>query len=207
MTRDRETEVAAAFAREVADHELTILHDDGVYRHIQLGRPGSGIDRIDIVTWPMHLAVGGDRGTYVFRRVVDMFEFFRGQPGINPHYWTEKLVSDGYCVAEYSRDLFEHKVRKHVAGEIRNGDAPRGLSRAVLDEVLSKSGWGYYDIDSEECAREALAQFEFGPGPWRFPSDARWDWQLHDWSYHYLWQCHAIVWGVARYDDALASSS
>jgi len=30
------------FARDVAEHQLTILHDDGLYRHLRCARPGSG---------------------------------------------------------------------------------------------------------------------------------------------------------------------
>lgn len=33
-----------------------------------------------------------------------------------------------------------------------------------------------------------------------FDFDETYEWNIHGLDYHYLWQCHAIVWGIARYD-------
>ncbi len=83
------------FERETIDHELTILHDDGLYRHVRCARPGSGIHRFELITWPGHLTISGDVDTALtFRRADDMFQFFRGAGDINPGYWAEKIVGD-----------------------------------------------------------------------------------------------------------------
>ncbi len=75
-----EQRVAKVFALNTADHELTTLHDDGIYRHILMSKPGTGLYRYELITWPGHLAISGDLDSYVFARVDDMFTFFRGQP-------------------------------------------------------------------------------------------------------------------------------
>lgn len=72
-------------ARVVADletHEMHVLHDDGLYRHIRFKRPGTLMYHFDLITWPGVLAVNGDMGSYMFSRVTDMFTFFTGSlPG------------------------------------------------------------------------------------------------------------------------------
>src|SRR5690348_12248442 len=88
--RSVEDQVAAQFADNTAEHELTILHGDGLYRHIRMQKPGTGMYHYDLVTWPGYLAISGDLDSYVFSRVRDMFTFFRGR-GINPSYWAEKV--------------------------------------------------------------------------------------------------------------------
>lgn len=80
------------------NHELTIEHDDGVFRSLFCGQPSTSNYHFRIVTWPGHLAISGDIGTFVWSRTRDMFEFFAtaddwaGMPlKINAGYWAEKL--------------------------------------------------------------------------------------------------------------------
>ncbi len=83
----------------------------------------------DVVTWPGFLAYAGDMGAFVFARLEDMFEFFRGRPVddkdklyINLGYWGEKLEAvdqvgrrdSGYRV--FSPD----KLKEHVEEQIKN---------------------------------------------------------------------------------------
>ena len=51
---------AKMFAVNTAKHQLTILHNDGLYRHVRFGRPDTSLYRYELVTWPGHLSVGGD---------------------------------------------------------------------------------------------------------------------------------------------------
>ena len=96
MTRES---TEADFLKDVAAHEMEILRDDGVYRHIRFKKPGTWCMHFDLVTWPGYLAYSGDMGCYVFSRLNDMFEFFRTdreylqrdgrQLCINLCYWSE----------------------------------------------------------------------------------------------------------------------
>jgi hypothetical protein len=87
-----EIESLERFLRETCKHEMTVLRDDGLYRHLRFQEPGSGFYWYDLITWPGRLVVCGDAGDWMFSRTSDMFLFFESQHGgINPHYWGEKL--------------------------------------------------------------------------------------------------------------------
>jgi hypothetical protein len=150
---------------------------------------------------PGVLAINGDCGGYMFSRVEDMFEFFRARSGwnggtINPQYWAEKLRGTSQ-VKDYSESKFRRLVAEHVGW---HEDEYPGLRTAVKRRVLDE------DLSFEENAREALRDFVHGKPPvWpepdrRFRFEDTWEWDLTDWSYHYLWSCHAIQWGIDQYD-------
>ena len=65
------------FLRDVAEHTMTVIREDGVSRHIRFAKPGTSCMHFDLITWPGYLCYTGDMGTYVFQRLTDMFEFFR----------------------------------------------------------------------------------------------------------------------------------
>ncbi|MFI7448168.1 hypothetical protein ACIBQX_11775 [Nonomuraea sp. NPDC049714] len=154
-------EIAERFQRETASHEMQVLHDDGLYRHLRFLKPGHSSYWFDLITAPGSLIFQGDGDSYVFRRLTDMFEFFRsgiwedGSLHINPHYWAEKLTSDRDSVMKYDQDSFERQVKEYVAEAIVDRSAPRGISQAVRD--LLENG----DITWEGGARRALEDFEY----------------------------------------------
>lgn len=98
---------AKRFADDTQHHRMTVMLDQGLYRHLRFVRPGRSEYWFTLTAYPGALVVDGDMGTWVFRRLPDMFEFFRTDSGrINPGYWAEKLTAmpeGGY--AEYSQDL------------------------------------------------------------------------------------------------------
>lgn len=196
MSTDHRTkaEKAAAerFPRGTARHKMIVLHDDGLYRHLRFLNPQYGqLTSFDLITWPDHLAISGDvSDAYVFTRLRDMFQFFRGHE-VNPGYWSEKLQGDSRRVQVYDRDSFERQVKAHVVEAIREGDAPRGIGAEVTREIFE---WG--EIDDESSARKELENFRFQE--WTFGDT--WEWNFSDWDHGFLRACHSIVWGIARYD-------
>lgn len=76
------------FERDVAEHQMQVLRDDRLYRHLLFKKPGTGCYHFNIVTYPGTLVYTGDMGSFVFQRLEDMFEFFRSDAdrgdGINP---------------------------------------------------------------------------------------------------------------------------
>jgi hypothetical protein len=184
-----EAHTAARFHRDTADHQLTVLHDDDLYRHIRLKNPKSSAYWYDLITWPGHLAVVGDCGSFTFARVPDMFDFHRGrQP--NPHYWAQKELS-GAPKREYSEDAFRQIVTERTAEAIRWSDAPRGIGKAVRAKILQSD-----ELYHEASARELLEAFEYKG----FTFEDTWEWSFSDWDWQYLWCCHAIVAGISAYD-------
>lgn len=209
MSAQLQAHAAEMFAVDCGTHALTIAHDQGLYRHLRFRRPDTGLYWFDLITWPGHLAFVGDMGSYVFARIDDMLGFFLSGRGINPSYWAEKLQGDPGgpgSVLGYS----EHLFRAHVTDAFREHADRHGwvltdiadLWARIEDDVLA---WGY----DENSARDALRDFtwkpedsfddELLPDPFSFGLDAAWDWQLRDYSYRFLYCCHAIRWGAEQY--------
>jgi hypothetical protein len=200
--RDQIAEAGTRFAQEVADHQMTVKHDDGLYRHLRFNRPGSWSYGFDLITWPGHLAIAGDMGDYVFARVEDMFDFFTG--AINPHYWSEKLTNkdERKGTEVYDRDLFKPRVMEWYEERRQEGltvAEEEALLDALREQVFERAWDGPH---SREEAVRLLMEFShdgttiYEPYDWSFE---RWDWQ-------FLWCCHAIVWGIARYREEAAAS-
>lgn len=197
--------VAERFAADTATHELTVVHDDDLYRHLRFKRPNTGMYWFDLVTWPGHLAFVGDGDGFVFARIPDMFQFFRGPVAgyMNPQYWSEKLVAPAgqRGVQKYS----EEQMREYLADVIKDHDEEYpGLGEAIQDKLLDESEC---DLTYEDSARQALRDFNFkaADGP-LFEFDV-WEMDFSDWDWWFLWACHGIAWGIARYDEARAASN
>lgn len=186
-----------SFLKDVTGHKLNVIRSEGVYRHIQFRKPGTGIMGFELITWPGYLCYSGDMGTYVFQRLNDMFQFFRTdrqRPGvgqklnINPSYWAEKVqAEDRDRVTLYSSEIFQNAIEEHL-NEIEASDA---LREAVEEDILSCD-------ENERDARDAVSQFKFD-GKEFYPDF--WECDLQDYTYRYLWCCYAIAWGVKKYDE------
>ena len=198
MKSDRIKFAESAFLKDIAQHQLTIARDDGLYRHLQFRRPGTYCYAFDLVTWPGYLAYSGDMGCYVFSRPEDMFEFFRdtvkiGKPGdklyINPGYRGEKVqAADRSCpVEEYSADKFQAMI----AEDLDEREASAELRRAVKREVMTFADDGHHE------AIRAAMEFEFNG---RRPFNDFWEVSVKDYSHRFLWCCYAIAWAVRMYD-------
>lgn len=117
---ERVARALSHFQKETAEHVLTVLKDDGVYRHLRVGRLGTGMWSWRVVTWPGYLAIVGDVADgYMFSRVTDMLDFFRtgSRDGrdIDFSYWAEKVQG---CtredLREFSEDAFLEAVHKDL---------------------------------------------------------------------------------------------
>lgn len=246
------TAAAERFQHDTATHKMTVLRDDGLYRHLRFRRvvpsPKTGKPEFtsmywfDLITWPGCLTVNGDCGTFTFTRTDDMFEFFRrngNDHGINPGYWAEKAqaVNRDGGLSRYSQERFRQHVVDYVTEAIRDGYAPRGIGRAVREEIFGE--YAKWNTELEDDARRALEDFAFGD-TWTVECKCReraeglaegdafrwerqghigadhrvdikrvegfrfydtWEWDLSDYDWQYLWCCHAIVWGIAQYNQ------
>jgi hypothetical protein len=188
-------EIKARFERDTAGHQMTVLHDDGLYRHLRFtSNPrGYGEYWFDLITWPGRLAICGDVGDdYVFNRLPDMFQFFRAdrRDGVNPHYWAEKLGGGRRSVKEYSEELLRQRVVEQFVNDARWGGVPAGTGKQLRMWVLNE------DLSDERTARNIVE--DFACRGYEFKDV--WEWNFHDYEPEFLWCCHAIVWGIARYD-------
>lgn len=191
--------IAIRFARETANHRMTVLHDEGLYRHVRFKHPDTGFYWFDLITWPGRLSFAGDMDGYTFARTKDMFEFFRtsSRYGINPGYWSEKVDGGRDRTKRYSEDKFRELVAEHIADH--EEEFP-GLTAAVQSEILDNDY--AVDLDYEDAARDALDTFRFKSDDGEFRFTDTWEWDLRDYDWTFLWACRAIVWGIEQYDAA-----
>jgi len=179
------------FTKDTAEHEMTVKRDDGLYRHLLFKRPDRSTYWFELVTWPGCLAIRGDMDGFVFSRIEDMFEFFRGDR-INPGYWSEKIISEGTRrgTMAYSEADFRQSVSDWAA---QLAEEYPGIVEAVEEEIFGEDIW------HEQGAMQAVAEFEYKGARY----DA-YDESFDDYTYQFLWCCHAIQWGIAQYDKARA---
>jgi hypothetical protein len=177
-----------AFLKDVAQHAMKVIRDDGLYRHIVFAKPGSYCMHFEVVTWPGYLCYVGDMGSFTFARIEDMFAFFRGN-GINPDYWSEKLQAtdrDGH--KEWSADKFRSVIQYYL--DERGEPASERVRTAVKEQVLSR-----LDDGEHEAYRAAHYFHEDG-----FTFDDLWDHNFKEFTYRFIWCCYALVWGIQQYD-------
>jgi len=200
--------IAVRFINETAQHEMTILHDDGLYRHLRFANPKASAYWYDLITVPGGLIFRGDGESFVFARLKDMFEFFRSNPDrktmrISPDYWAEKLTSDRNSVKTYSRERFDQLVAERLE---EAEPAFPGVTEEWKFETADSSD---YDLDYEDSAREALRDFEYRAdgSDAAFQFTDTWEWDFRDFDWWFLWACHGIVAGIAKYDAAKAEAA
>ena len=187
----------ADFLKDVRDHVLRVDYDSGPNRRITLKRPGSGTYAFTIATFPGTLIYTGDMGTYVFQRSSDMFRFFRTQATtIDPDYWSTKVVAEDkdHGVTEFSDERFKEVIEERVTEYLASNDDvdEQSLRDAVKDQITD---WTY---DSEHHARTEVDAFDHPEAGYIF-SDF-WESRLTEFTFHFIWACHAIPWAILKYD-------
>lgn len=200
--RDRETDVRERFLVETAEHELTVIHEDGVYRHLRIQKPRTWSYGYDLVTWPGFLAVTGDTGDFLFARTRDMFEWFRSdRGGINPSYWAQKLQAprgtDG--VRQYAPDLLRKSVAEWLdyACEDLEAAEAEALRAALSEQVLD------HEFEDLSVVYSSLTGFQHDG----FTIDEPWEWEPYEFRHDFLWCCWAIVAGIEKYDALSATAT
>lgn len=153
----------------------------------------------DLITWPGYLCYTGDMGTYVFKRLADMFEFFRTEGlRINPGYWGEKLQAidrcDGY--RQWSKHKFEQRIRDDFDEWLEDSELSSEQKQRLPSNsrVMLSALWA-----SKETAYLAARDFEFNGNS---PFQDWWEVDTDDYSFRFLWCCYALAWGVQKYDEA-----
>lgn len=193
-----QTDVQKRFKSDIKDHKCTVLKVSGVDRHIRFRKPGTIVRGFDLITWPGHLCISGDCGTYVFYRIYDMFEFFFDGASrynqINPRYWHEKLLSQDKHggVKEFSVDKFNKAVHRCFVDSVKYKD---------YTPIQVREWWAYirnhiFDPGNEYDAYQSVYNYS-GSGCF-FDNFFEYDCTEYTWSY--LWCLCAIVWGIEQYE-------
>jgi hypothetical protein len=217
------------FLKDVANHEMSVVRDDGVHRHLRFASPKCGSYWFDIITYTGSLVIDGDCGTYVFRRTRDMFEFFRtdreymerkgAKLAINPGYWAEKVQAHpGKGLKEFDEEKFDRAVMEYLRNWIRghrdrtDKDERRDLWEAVVNEVINADGadrkqMAAYDFhhtirDDNRLSKRLGWDCKRQPDPLAFVFQDFWEVNVERWTHGFIWNCYAIAWAVKVYDEA-----
>lgn len=208
---DNRKNAKKSFERDVANHEMQVLRDDGVYRHLLFKKPGTNCCHFNVVTYPGTLVYTGDMGDFVFQRLDDMFEFFRTDAGrgdgINPGYWAEKLVAiDRGGLKEFVEEKFNRTVMEYLINWIR--EHRHKISKEDRRELWEDVVNNVVDADSDnEGMRKQIAANDFyhkiltTDGKFRnFYFRDFFENNFEDYGLHFYWACYAIAYAVKQYD-------
>jgi len=144
------------FIENTKEHELTVLHDDGLYRHLMMRKPNSSNMYYEVITWPGYLSIVGDMGSSTFSRIPDMFDFFRTeQLGINLGYWTEKEVSTSkfgknteFDTEELSR-LLNEWLQRWIESEEPSNEKIENIKQAIEEAPYCENEHAVADFMNE----------------------------------------------------------
>lgn len=207
------------FLKDVSQHVMEVIRDDGLYRHIRFREPGTMCMHFDLITWPGHLCYTGDMGTFVFQRLPDMLEFFRhpglsdGRLYINTGYWSEKLIScdcngsNAGASTEFDPDKFSGVINdlrvewvKELYARVTTKAQRRDLWEAVGD-IIAKLD------DGDGVAMSAAHEFYRKVDGKEFYFEDLWDYDFTKYTRSFMWCCYAISWGVRQYDATMQEAS
>lgn len=185
-----------SWEKNTSDHEVTVAHEDGLYRHIRFGAPGSHMWSASVMTWPGYLATTGDIGAgFTFTRTDDMLEFFYtspssrradfGAPMIDFRYWAEKVQgSNSRNLSEYSEREFLLRVKEFLEDEAEYNGITGDEADRLMTEATSHA-------DNETSARAFLDDHDsvFGTDTW--------EWDFTEYDFGFILACYSI-WHIAK---------
>jgi hypothetical protein len=210
------------FKKQVANHQLIIIKDEGIHRHLRFKCPDTNNQYFDIITWPGSLCYTGDMGTYVFSRLTDMFEFFRGSHDryqISYSYWAEKIqsVDKRTGVSKFSPRIFKENIKTDFDNWAEYQRWHNDSLEESIKEKLIADTWERVEEeilchadDSEYAAQQAAYMFAVegshtprcGVTSRSYPFQDFYEYDCAEYTFSFLRCCWALRWGIALYDDA-----
>jgi hypothetical protein len=166
-------------------------------------RPDTICMMFSLTTTPGRLIYAGDMGCFVFERIQDMFKFFRTDREPNFGYWHEKLVAidrNGGS-EEYSVDKFKENLTGYVTG---NQDLTPEDFQEVQDFI--STAVDYFTDEGPKIAYKEVYEFALSRSPRKQFFVDFFEYSDKVYTLRYEWACHAIKWGIAKYDEAKASA-
>lgn len=186
QTRAMETRVAAE--REFAQHQITELSRNGVFRTWRCAKPGTGMYGFMITTIPGSLIVTGDIGELIVSRTYDMLPWARVAAN-DLNYFASK-TSQNFRIREFSHQKFAEWKNDEFSRLRRDAEDNPGTE---AEKYFERFRDGYQDFHSEEYGPdELLREFE---GWYEEPPD----WT--DFTNGFLWAVEAVRWFVTHHSE------
>lgn len=188
------------FDNAVSEHEMTVLHDTGMYRHLRFKKPKSNNQYFDITTFPNHLVISGDMGDFTWRtwcKDADIFNGFSPNSllaGKNKEFSSEALrgeindIVESFCedIADYFED--------YEGDEYETVDE---FEQAFRSEVLDH--FDCCELDEYRCV-SAIENFSSDIIPDCNLFEGFWtDFNADVPTYHYQWCVMAVSYAIERY--------
>jgi len=211
MTKD-EARARKSFEAYTPKYTVTIESDNGAECRSIFVSTGCITGHFRIVTAPGVLLIDGDYGTFVFKRLRDMFEFFGGRPGhVNLDYWCEKLVA-GEGLA-FCSDTFLESIKS----EIEQWAEGRSYASTVADEVFQtfKSHLGD-EVNDQSICFERYYKFtesnvwdwdDMSPEAQTFAFSPPFEGSCNAYTFRFIWCCYAIQWTIDQYRKMAAAKA
>lgn len=108
------------FKDRLKTYSMTIVHADGVYRHLYFNNPNAnypGNRSFNVVTWPRYACIYGDWcDSHVITREHDMLTEFLNVSQIPYDYWEEKMKLAGrhQTLRETSSEACDQWIDEHM---------------------------------------------------------------------------------------------
>jgi len=192
------------FLDGVKNHKMTVIKDDGLYKHLRFRQKDSGTYWYDIITWPGSLTITSDMGTWVFSRMENMFVFFIRDDSnditdlkINPDYWAEKVMSVsqfGGPIEIFSEKRLEESIIDYVDTYFEDDST---FDREELMKEIQEQIIDYCEENNEQVIFDKIFNFSFEDFSF---DDTIHDYNFHEYSFHYTWILYAIVRGIKMYN-------
>lgn len=186
-----ESKVAADVAARLADHVVTVVHHQGLYRHYRCQQKSrTWVDGFNIVTWPGYLAYHGDMGDYVFAREQDMIPFMANACRDHRYAALKCVASGREGITTWQQELWREWVLKWYRSSCRGMD--KANRRDVKEEVDV-----LWNCDNEIDANLQLAELGlFDETP-----------ECYSYTYTFLWCLRAIEWTIARINEGITEQT
>lgn len=214
LTSEEVAAMRAKFEADVAEHVLDVKYDNGLYRHLVFCKASpSFLYRFEVSTWPGYIAIVGDMGSYLFSRVEDMFEFFRGRtrgPFLDLSYLAGKLQAADKNGGISHWIEAERSVQKLV--EILRDALDEAVPTETIDAVVAEfmEHAESDEIETVEDVYRVAMDFEPRTDIGReSPFGALWEQGtlFYEWSYHFQWCVFALAYAVEQYDNRKAQQA
>lgn len=194
----RELEAEKQFQQDTPDHQMTVLHHEGEYKHLRFQSPNTNLFWYDIHTAPGFLTITGDVGTFSFRLSGRNPLAVFNQDRINPSYWKEKLAGKPDSVMEFSSAMAVDFLTTRVE-EIQDSYYEENISSQLQDQL------NFYlpsisQVEDEEEARKLLSGMSFfTPETGELKLDDLWETSLTLPSVYFMWHCAALQHAAHKY--------
>lgn len=185
-------EQSAIWAKQSFElHCVDVLHKHELYRHYRCAKPGTGVYRFDIITWPGYLAVVGDIGDLLLCRTADMLAWAENSIH-DAGYMAEKTIRP-IDTEEESEELMLAILKEAYANKFEYNFLDRGTKPTAEERV-------YSDLSDEfQLVQSSISD---GRGPAAL-YDTGWFDEFPDikvYNSNFRWCQQALLWFFANYD-------